>query len=513
MRNLARRRFIAASLGSAAVTAPFVQVRGAPVTFAADPFSLGIASGAPREDSVVLWTRLAPWPLEGGGMADEAVPVDWQVSEDESFSKVVARGSEQAVAALGHSVHAEVGGLRAGRPYWYRFRAGGALSPIGRTRTAPAAGSTPDSLRFAFPSCQMYEQGYFSSYRDMATRDLDLVIHLGDYIYEKSWGANHVRKHEVGIPTTLAEFRDRYALYKLDADLQAAHAAFPWLAIWDDHEVADDYADDRSYTTRDPAQFLRMRAAAYQAYWEHMPLPARARPKGPSATIYESYRYGQLLDIMLLDDRQYRSQPACVGSGRPTTVPDCPERTEEARTMLGAAQEAWLDAAIRSSKARWTVVAQQTLMAELDRGADGAHRFWMDGWDGYPAARRRLLDSIATHKPRNPLVIGGDRHAYFAADLARDPANPTAPPIATEFVGTSITAQGPNAAALAQALKANPHVKYARSDHRGYPTVELTPARCTVGFEAIDDERQKVSAVRRLATFVVEDGIAGLKPA
>ena len=292
MRSLARRRFIATSLGSAAAAAPFVQVRGQPVTFTADPFSLGIASGAPREDSVVLWTRLAPRPLDGGGLADQAIPVEWQIAEDESFSKVIANGSEQAVAALGHSVHAEVQGLKPGRPYWYRFRAGGALSPIGRTQTAPAAGSTPARVRFAFPSCQMYEQGYFASYRDMARRDLDLVIHLGDYIYEKSWGSNHVRKHEVGIPTTLAEFRDRYALYKLDADLQAAHAAFPWLAIWDDHEVADDYADDRSYTTRDPAQFLKVRAAAYQAYWEHMPLPARARPKGPSATIYESYRYG-----------------------------------------------------------------------------------------------------------------------------------------------------------------------------------------------------------------------------
>lgn len=520
--GLARRRFLAASLGSAAIAAPFTMVRGAPIAFASDPFTLGVASGAPREGSVVLWTRLAPRPLEGGGMPDEAVEVDWQIAEDESFSRVVARGSEQALPELGHSVHVEARGLRPGRPYWYRFRAGSAESPIGRTRTAPArgsasAGSALPRLNFAFASCQQYEQGHFSAYRDMAARDLDLVIHLGDYIYEKSWGSRHVRKHEVGIPTTLAEFRDRYALYKLDVDLQLAHAAFPWLAIWDDHEVADDYADDRSYTTRDPAQFLKVRAAAYQAYWEHMPLPASARPRGPSATIYERYRFGDLLDVMLLDDRQYRSQPACVGGGRPGTVPDCAERTEEARTMLGKAQEAWLDAQIRTSTARWTVVAQQTLMAELDRGTDGAHRFWMDGWDGYPNARRRLLDSIATHRPRNPVVIGGDRHAFFAADLARDPARPPndrgAPPVASEFVGTSITSEGPNAKALAAALQANPHVKYGRSDRRGYATVELTPRRCTVGFEASDDEKTKGSAVRRLATFVVEDGVAGVKQA
>ncbi len=499
------------SLGSVAIAAPFTISRAAPTGVSGDPFTLGIASGAPREDGVVLWTRLAPRPLEGGGMPDAPVAVDWQVAEDEAFARIVARGAEQALPALAHSVHAEVARPEAGRPYWYRFRAGAAQSPIGRTRTAPAAAGAVPRFRFAFASCQQYEQGYFAAYRDMAARELDLVIHLGDYIYEKSWGSRLVRRHEVGIPTTLPEFRDRYALYKLDDDLQAAHAAAPWLSIWDDHEVADDYADDRSYTTRDPARFLKMRAAAYQAYYEHMPLPASARPRGPSATIYERYRFGDLLDVMLLDDRQYRSAPACVNGARPGTVPDCPERTLEERTMLGRAQEAWLDTEIRNSKARWTVVAQQTLMAELDRPAEGAHRYWMDGWDGYPNARRRLLDSIATHRPRNPVVIGGDRHAFFVADLARDPARPTAPPVATEFVGTSITSEGPGAKGLRDALAANPHVKYARGDRRGYATVDLTPARCTVGFEAIDDEKRKDGTVSRLATFVVEDGAVGAR--
>lgn len=510
-RKLPRRGFLAGSLGSALIAAPFTISRAAPTGFSGDPFTLGIASGAPREDGFVLWTRLAPRPLEGGGMPEARVAVDWQVAEDEAFARIVARGTEQAVPALAHSVHAEVRGLKPGRPYWYRFRAGAAQSPIGRTRTAPAAAGAVPRFRFAFASCQQYEQGYFAAYRDMAARELDLVIHLGDYIYEKSWGSRLVRRHEVGIPTTLPEFRDRYALYKLDDDLQAAHAAAPWLSIWDDHEVADDYADDRSYTTRDPARFLKMRAAAYQAYYEHMPLPASARPRGPSATIYERYRFGDLLDVMLLDDRQYRSAPACVNGARPGTVPDCPERTLEERTMLGRAQEAWLDTEIRNSKTRWTIVAQQTLMAELDRPAEGAHRYWMDGWDGYPNARRRLLDSIATHRPRNPVVIGGDRHAFFVADLARDPARPTAPPVATEFVGTSITSEGPGAKGLRDALAANPHVKYARGDRRGYATVDLTPARCTVGFEAIDDEKRKDGTVSRLATFVVEDGAVGAR--
>ncbi|MBI2741746.1 MAG: alkaline phosphatase D family protein [Rhodospirillales bacterium] len=511
--RLPRRRFLAGSLAAGAIAGPAGIVRGQPLAFASDPFTLGVASGSPREDGVVLWTRLAPRPLEGGGMPDSPVAVDWQIAEDERFARVVGSGIAQASPELAHAVHVEAKGLRPGRHYWYRFRAGDASSPIGRTRTAPAAGSTPSQFRFAFASCQQYEQGYFSAYRDMAKRDLDLVVHLGDYIYEKTWGSQLVRQHGVGIPTTLPEFRDRYALYKLDPDLQAAHAAFPWLATWDDHEVADDYANDRSYTTRDPAQFMKMRAAAYQAYYEHLPLPASARPRGPFATIYERYRFGDMLDVMLLDDRQYRSASACVGGGRPGTVPDCPERTLEARTMLGMQQEQWLDRQLAATNARWTIVAQQTLMAELVRPKENERRFWLDGWDGYPNARRRLLESIATHKPRNPVVIGGDRHAFFVADLKRDFAQASEPVLASEFVGTSITSQGPSAASMEQALKFNPQLKYGRGDRRGYATVDLTAARCIVGFEAVDDVKQKDSAVHRLATFVVEDGVTGAKPA
>ncbi len=446
-------------------------------------------------------------------MPPETVAVEWQVAEDEGFTRLAARGTEMAEPGFGHSVHAEVRGLRPGRVYWYRFRAGQAVSPIGRTRTAPAAAANNERFRFAFASCQQYEQGYFGAYRDMARRDLDLVVHLGDYIYEKSWGRHLVRRHEAGIPTTLREFRNRYALYKLDADLQAAHAAFPWLAVWDDHEVADDYADDRSYTTRDPERFLKIRAAAYQAYWEHMPLPLSARPRGPAATIYERYRFGRLLDIMLLDDRQYRSAPACVNGGRPGTVADCAERSQPGRTMLGKAQEAWLDRQMAAAAGRWTIVAQQTLMAELVRHGDGPDRYWMDGWDGYPAARTRLLESIRRHRPRNPVVVGGDRHANFVADLAAPGDRSSGVPLASEFVGTSITSQGPGEKGLHDARTANPHIKYARGDKRGYATVELSAKNCVVGFEAIDDEKQAGSAVRRLATFAVEDGVPGSKAA
>ncbi len=509
MRGLPRRHFLMGSLASAALAAPFGIVRGAPVSFSSDPFTLGVASGCPRADRVILWTRLAPQPLEDGGMPDEMVDVEWQVAEDEKFARIVAHGTERATSGLAHSVHAEARGLQPDRIYWYRFRAGSAVSPVGRTRTAPDGAKA--RVRFAFASCQQYEQGFFSAYRDMATRDLDLVVHLGDYIYERSWGSRHVRKHGVGIPTTLAEYRNRYALYKGDADLQAAHAAFPFLSIWDDHEVTDDYANDRSYTVRDAEQFLKIRAAAYQAYYEHMPLPASARPRGPDATIYEHYRFGDVMDVLLLDDRQYRSASACVNGARPTWIVPCAERTEEARTMLGRAQEKWFDDRLSDCRARWTIVAQQTLMAQDRREADDGDRYWMDGWDGYPNARRRLLDALVAHKTRNPVVIGGDRHAFFAGNLKRDFAKPDEPTVATEFVGTSITSDGPGEASTRKARADNPHLAFARGDKRGYATVALDARTCTVGFEAVDDVKDIKSNVRRLATFVVEDGTRGPK--
>jgi alkaline phosphatase D len=507
---LPRRGFVTGSLASAAAVAcPFGMVRGAPVAFKSDPYTLGVASGSPRETSVILWTRLAPQPTEDGGMPPDAVEVEWQVAEDEKFERIAARGTVQASAELAHSVHAEATGLKPGRTYWYRFRAGDAVSPVGRTKTAPAAGV--DRFRLAFASCQHYEQGYYTAYRHMAARDLDLVVHLGDYIYETSWGRKHVRNHGAGVPVTLAEYRARYGLYKSDPDLKAAHAAVPWLSTWDDHEVRDDYANDHSYMVRDPLAFMKIRAAAYQAYYEHMPLPPSARPHGPEAVIYNHYRFGDLIDMVLLDDRQYRSASACVHGGRPTVVPDCPERTEESRTMLGGPQEQWFDARMRTARGRWTIVAQQTLMAEVKLTSDQGDRFWLDGWDGYPNARRRLLESIATHKPRNPVVIGGDRHSFFAADLKRDPARPEEATVASEFVGTSITSDGPGENATRKMLTDNPAIHYGRGDKRGYAMMELSPKTCAVQFQALDDVRDANSAIGKLASFVVEDGVPGAK--
>ena len=309
-----RRAFLLAASGVALSAQPLRLL--AQMRFDKNPFSLGVASGYPQPDGIVLWTRLAPHPLNGGGMPAADVDVAWEIAADESFRSVLHKGTERATPALAHTVHAEIKGLEPARVYWYRFHAGAATSSVGRFRTAPGADIANERLRFALASCQQYEQGYFSAYRHMARDELDLVIHVGDYIYESSWGSNLVRSHGRAEAVTLADYRDRYALYKSDADLQAAHAALPWIVTWDDHEVSNDYANDRSQRLDPPAAFLQRRAAAYQAYYEHMPLPAWARPRSADAQLYMQTAFGQLARFYVLDARQYRSHQVCAPAGR-----------------------------------------------------------------------------------------------------------------------------------------------------------------------------------------------------
>ncbi len=506
---ISRRSFLicAASLAAAA---PFTRLLARP-RFDKNPYTLGVASGYPSPQGVVLWTRLAPEPLAGGGMPQAAVEVAWEVAADDAFRNIVRRGTEIAAPEWAHSVHAEVAGLEPARWYWYRFHAGGATSPTGRTRTAPAAAA--DRMRFAFASCQQYEQGYYVAYRHMAQEDLDLVIHLGDYIYESSWGRNHVRKHNAGEPVTLEEYHNRYALYKSDDDLKAAHAAFPWIVTWDDHEVQNDYANDRSQYLDPPEFFLERRAAAYRAYYEHMPLPKSMQPRGPDMRIYTRADFGALAAFHVLDDRQYRSHQVCPrpGRGGSNVVPaaDCPERLDPRLTLLGAAQEKWLFEGMTRPNARWNVIAQQTMMAQLDRTPGEGQSFWTDGWDGYPKARERLLRFLAEKRVANPVVIGGDVHMFIVADLKPDFDHPDSPVVATEFVGTSITSQGPSLKQVQTWAAENPHVKYANSTRRGYTTLELTAKRCTARLRAVSDVSDPNSSIRTLAAYTVEDGRPG----
>ena len=477
------------------------------------PFPLGVASGDPMPDGFVIWTRLAPDPFQGGGMPAEPVAVEWQVASDEKMTRAVRKGTAMARPEEGHSLHVELRGLEPGRWYWYRFTLGAEASRVGRTRTAPLAGAPLDRFRFAFASCQHWEQGYFSSYRHMLDDDLDLVIHLGDYIYEVSSWADEVRRHEGPKPATLVEYRNRHALYKTDSDLQAAHARYPWAVTWDDHEVDNDYANDQAQNREDPQAFLRRRAAAYQAYWEHMPLRRAAMPQGPNMRLFHRLTFGDLVEVNVVDGRQYRAVQPCSetgprGGGR--LIEGCAARTAASQTMLGVEQERWLSRGLERSRARWNVIAQQQLMAEFkQKTASGRLAHWSDGWDGYAAARGRLLDQIAAQRLMNAVVIGGDIHSFWVTDLKADFANPDSPTVATEFVGTSVTSLGVPYQSFADLLPDNPHVRYFESRHRGYARCLVTPGRWTTDLRVVSDVRDQNASARTLASFVVEAGRPG----
>jgi alkaline phosphatase D len=513
--SLTRRRLLtgALGLGVAHAAAPLTRRAGAQPRLSGSPFTLGVASGYPSPSGVVLWTRLAPVPLQpGGGMPPEVVGVEWEVATDERMGTVVQRGTAAATPEWAHAVHVEVDGLEPGRWYWYRFRAGGEASAIARTRTAPAAGAAIERLRFAYASCQQYEHGYYGAYHRMLADDLDLVVHLGDYVYESSWGRDHVRTHGAPEPHTLEDYRIRHALYKTDADLQAAHAACPWIAVWDDHEVDNDYADDRSQHAHPREWFLARRAAAYKAYYEHMPLRRQMVPLGPHMRLYSRLAFGSLVQFHLLDGRQFRSHQPCASPGRGgATIADeaCAERRDPRLSLLGEIQERWLETGLERSRARWNVLAQQSIMAQVDRKPGPERGFWTDSWDGYPAARRRLLDHLASRKPSNPVVIGGDVHAFWVTDLKPDFDDTRSPVVATEIVGTSITSQGWRQEVLDAQRADNPHVRFAEGTRRGYVRVEVTPRQWRADLRAMRTVTQPRAECDTLATFVVDDGRPG----
>jgi alkaline phosphatase D len=454
---------------------------------------------------VVLWTRLT-------GLLDPApIPVRWDIAEDEAMRKVVASGTALATAEWAHSVHAEPNTLQPDRWYWYRFSAGEAQTPVGRTRTAPAAAAQAARLRFAFASCQQYEQGYFGAYRHMVDDDLDLIAFLGDYIYESSWGREHVRKHNAGRPSTLEDYRARYALYKTDPDLQRAHLACPWIFTWDDHEVENDYADDRSQDGMPREQFLALRAAAYRACYEHMPMPAAMRPSGPAMRIYGELAWGRLASFYIVDDRQYRAHQVCPARKGGSTVVDpevCKDIVDPSRSLLGREQEAWLERAMGASPAAWNILAQQTLMAQLDRKSGPGRQFWTDGWDGYPAARKKLLGFLHEKTIANPVVIGGDVHSNWVADLKPDFDDEKSPVVASEFCGTSITSQGPSQKQIDDRIAENPHVKYGNG-RRGYVRVDITPKRLLADLRGMESIKTREAACSTVKSFAVEDGRAG----
>ena len=507
-------------VGAAVLAAPLVARSG--LAFASsDPFTLGVASGDPSPDGFVIWTRLAPEPLapDGRGGLTAPVPVSWEVAADEAFTRIVRRGRTTADPRLAHSVHVEVAGLAPGRPYWYRFSAQGARSASGRARTAPRPGDHLTQLKIAVASCSNYEVGYFSAYRHMAEEAPDVALFLGDYIYESSRtgpaAANIVRHHDrPGQISDLTGYRNRYALHRMDADLQALHHAAPAIMTWDDHEVQNDYSGQWSMSVSESVEdFRRRRAAAYQAFYEHMPLRRRSIPRGPDMRIYDRLRFGDLAEFHVLDGRQYRSIQPCPTetSRRGHVVTDaCTERTDPARTMLGRTQEAWLHDGFRRASARWTVMAQDLLIAPLvQRDLAGVEGHYTDGWDGYPATRDRMLSALAAARTPNPVFLGGDIHSYWVTDLKADFRNPDSATVATEFVGTSITSDGPPYELAMAGLPQNPHVRFFDSRPRGYMSLTFTHDRLTTRLQTISDRRDPHATLSTLKTFVVEAGRPG----
>ncbi|MBW4552834.1 MAG: alkaline phosphatase D family protein [Aphanocapsa sp. GSE-SYN-MK-11-07L] len=480
------------------------------------PFKLGVASGDPQSDSVVIWTRLVGNPLSDRPFASGSVPVQWQVATDQSMRQVVARGTALATPDFAHAVHVVVNGLNPNQWYWYQFKVGNAanseVSPEGRTKTAPAQRSALAPIRFAFASCQNYEHGYFNAYRHMAAEDLDFVLHLGDYIYEGGGIPlpNLTRLHNGPEPTDLAGYRRRYAQYKLDPDLQTAHRLFPFICTWDDHEVDNDYANAQSQDFATVTDFLNRRAAAYQAYYEHLPLRPESKPTGSSLQLYRHFQFGELIQIQVLDTRQYRDdQPCANGKGGGQIVKNCQERLDPQRSLLGSQQEAWLLNGLTTSKAGWNVIAQPYLVAELRQAVDAQENFWSDGWDGYAATRQRLLNAIAERKPANPIFLGGDIHSFWVTDLKADFRNPTSPILASEFVGTSISSNGIPYELVSAVLPSNLHIKFFESRLRGYVRCTVTGDRWLSELRAVDTVKQKQSSIRTLAAFAVEAGQPG----
>ena len=506
MNQLARRRFLqlsGATAAAVAVPASAAWAAASPRNAQEGLFTLGVASGEPWADSVVIWTRLAPEPLAldgAGGMGADPVDVKWEVASDEEFTDVVQSGTATAVAEDAHSVHVEVEGLEADTWYYYRFEVESELSPVGRTRTTPAPGQMPESWTFVIASCQNRPAGYYTSYQNMLDESPDIVLHLGDYIYENadqgSLGRGHLPDKEI---MTLADYRVRLAQYHTDPDLAAMHAAAPFAMTFDDHEVENNWTAEDADPDMPPDEFAQRKAAAFQAYWEHMPLRNAQRPDGPSIPIYRRLQWGDLATINLLDTRQYRSDQV------EDPEADDPEAWDPDRKMLGDEQMSWLLDGLATSTTRWNLVAQQVpFFEDPDVGLEA------DKWDGYRVARQKILDELATGNALNPIVLSGDIHANRAADLKADFQDPESATVGAEFTTTSISSGGDvEPTAEFDPDPANPHMRM-MGNGRGYVTFRVTPEQCRADFRVVDTVEQSTSAVSTIASFVVDDGVPGM---
>ena len=536
--ELDRRQFLAgaatvagvAAIGLAGGTTP--AAAGSGDVDASGPFALGVASGDPLPDSVILWTRLVRDPLDPDSLPRRPLPVHWEIAADASFRHPVRRGTALARPEFGHSVHVDVRGLEPAREYAYRFRYQDHLSPTARTRTAPAAFADPGRLRFGIVNCQDYQNGYWPAYWSLADEDLDVVLHLGDYIYEydphsRFADRNHTTPDTPGLDQllTLRDYRNRHAQYKLDPALQAAHRSFPWILTWDDHETENNYTglvdeiDDAGPMHQDPAQFAVERSHAYQAYYEHMPIRAAYRLGSADFRIYRKLTYGRMAEFSVLDTRQYRTDqpggfPGDFGLAEAGIA-------NIAGTMTGGPQEQWLKGNLARSRSRWNVIAQQVMLSRIKfpnpTGAPVPPIVAnLDQWDGYVPQRTRLLNFLDQARIRNPVVLAGDIHSSWFSDLKLDFDDPASKTVSVEFTATSVSSDFP--AAFDAPLKAvnptlNPHVRYFDGSRRGYLRCELTKDAWRTDARTVDSIEVRESPTRTTASFVVEAGRPGVVPA
>jgi alkaline phosphatase D len=528
-RHLGRRRFLTVTGAAAALafsvnlpaagTASAAELDAARLT--ADPFTLGVASGDPLPDSVLLWTRLAPTPYQAdSGLPPQRVTVSWELALDERFRRVVRRGTATAHPEFQHTVHVEADRLPPGHVFYYRFKAGSWISPTGRTRTAPPEGARVKDLTFGLVSCQRYDQGYYTAYRHLAEEDVDVVFHLGDYLYEYAVSAvGGARAYPAGtLPAlfdhetvTLEDYRLRYALYKSDPDLRAAHAAHPFVVTWDDHETENNYADDTSESEGPAEEFLLRRAAAYRAYWENMPLRRPQLPEGPDLRLYRRLHWGRLAQFDVLDTRQYRSDQA-YGDGWQFSGP---ESENPSRTLTGDAQERWLLKGWQRSRAVWNVLPQQVTFSRRYNSTTLPSKVSMDSWDGYPASRERVLAGAEAAGVENLMVLTGDVHVHYAFDIKRDFDDPGSRTLGTEIVTSSITSGGNGAerpANWSTYLAANPHLRF-YNGLRGYATVAMNDRFARADFKTVSHVTTQGAPLTTAASFVTEAGNQGLTPA
>ncbi|MEV7561924.1 alkaline phosphatase D family protein [Streptomyces sp. NPDC089795] len=512
-----RRRTVVLAAAATAALAPLTSL-GASAAHAAGvapAFLHGVASGDPLPDGVLLWTRVTPTPeaVPGSGLGP-ATQVSWEVASDKGFSRIVGSGTVTASAATDHTVKVDVRGLQPQTAYWYRFTAGATVSPVGRTLTTPTHEATTDGVRFGVVSCANWESGYFSAYRHLAARtDLHAILHLGDYIYEYGSGGYpeakyvvrpHEPKHEI---VSLADYRTRHGKYKTDADLQALHHAHPIIAIWDDHEFANDAwaGGAENHTPGAEGEWAARAAAAKQAYFEWMPVRASI-----AGTVYRRLRFGTLADLHLLDLRSFRSQQVKIGSG---SVDD-PERT-----ITGRAQLDWLKAGLAGSEATWKLVGTSVMISPVAFGSLPAHLLKplakllglpegglainVDQWDGYTDDRKELLGHLKDRGVKNTVFLTGDIHMAWANEVPMNMATyPGSGTAATEFVVTSVTSDNlddmlhvlPDTLSLVaeSAIKAaNWHVKWLDMDAHGYGVLDVTAERSQMDYYVVSDKRQQ----------------------